>query len=212
MRLSEKTLEVNFCVQQSWVIPAAHWWFGLTQKQEKEAGWDVASKIAGQWTRFQLKASSHVLASGARRFKAQHHQMVALQGSAGASGKTFYVLPTIGTTAELTAVGFNLLDNIRLLDVHDIPIGIPAPTKADGTPRKSCSHYVDLDAGGNWATIHSDPVVVGVTSANQMGEAFVGFNDDEDSEPSIRAEEVRGFLEGGRNRVALFVPAPNTAQ
>lgn len=47
MRLSEKTIEFNFCAQATQMFMAqgrVPIWFGLTQKQEAQSGFDAARK------------------------------------------------------------------------------------------------------------------------------------------------------------------------
>ena len=43
-RLSEKTLELNFASQLNHRCGGTLLWFGLTQKQEAECGFDIATK------------------------------------------------------------------------------------------------------------------------------------------------------------------------
>ena len=216
MRLSEKSIELNFCHQMSPRLAQPAWWFGTTQRQERDAGWDVASKIAGGWILFQVKASKEVLKSGHRRFRGyhhhhhhhHHHQLVELQVRATRPLGVFYVLPTIGTTSELTKVRFSLLNNLRFLDVHDIPRVSP-PTKSSGSLRKSELHYFDLNSAGTAVTIHSDPVTVPVMSVEGLGADMSGaaLTEDVDIGPARAAEESRTFLSAGRNRVAVFLPS-----
>lgn len=208
MRLSEKSIELNFCHQISVVLGQPSWWFGTTQRQEREAGWDVAGKLAGRWIRFQLKASNEVLSNGRRRFRGHHEQLTELQARALAPLSVFYVFPTIGSTAELIAASFDLLPNLRLLDVHSVP-GIAPPTTRSGTLRKSELHYFDLDAAAGTVRIHSDPVDVGVLRAEGLGSEIrdlVGPATDQRDEPGHGVEESRDFLRRGRNRVAVFLP------
>ncbi|MFA9432835.1 hypothetical protein [Egicoccus sp. AB-alg2] len=87
MRLSEKTIELNFCHQMSLVLGQPSWWFGTTQRQERDLGWDVAGHVAGRWVKFQLKASNEVLTNGRRRFRGHHEQLVELQAQAAAPGE-----------------------------------------------------------------------------------------------------------------------------
>ena len=54
-------------------------WFGLTQAPETRASFDAAMRMSGRLLLFQIKASDVVSKSGARRFIAQHHQLIALQ-------------------------------------------------------------------------------------------------------------------------------------
>lgn len=210
MRLSEKSIELNFCHQVGAVLGAPVWWFGTTQRQEREAGWDVASKIAGSWVRFQLKASNHVLRSGARRFCGHHHQLVELQARATRPLAVFYVFPTIGSTAQLIAAGFDLLPHLRFLDVYTVPGGIGFPTKESGALRKSELHNFDLDTTAGTVTIHSDPVVVPVIGLDGLGADIRGLarsRADAQDDPRSEAVDTREFLRQGRHRVAAFLPA-----
>ena len=209
MRLSEKTIELNFCAQFAAKLSPPFWWFGLTQKQEEQAGWDAAAKVSGHWVRFQLKASRHVLKSGVRRFETPHHQLVALQDRATRPHAILYVLPMIGTTHELSAVGFSLLPQLRFLDVFDIPGANGPPTCKSGALRKSERHYIDLDPTGNAVTIHSDPVEARVVTAERVVGALEntrlsGLTVNDGTQEGL--VDARQFLEAGRNRVALFLP------
>lgn len=211
MRLSEKSIELNFCHQMSLALGEPIWWFGTTQAQEREAGWDVAGRVAGHWIRFQLKASNEVLTSGARRFRGHHHQLVELRSRAVGPCSVFYVFPTIGTTAELTAAQFNLLPRLSFLDVHSIQGAIDVPTTSGGALRKSGLHYFDLRADHQVVTIHSDPLVVGTISLEQLAAVARDLRNGGD-ERSLRdfaggVQDPRAFLLGGRNRVAAFMPA-----
>ena len=57
MRLSEKTLEINFCAQFSAVCHHTILWYGLTQGEEAALGFDVATQLGGTSLLFQVKAS-----------------------------------------------------------------------------------------------------------------------------------------------------------
>jgi len=48
VRLSEKTLELNFCAQFSAKAQKRLLWFGLTQKQEAKWGFDAAVKLGAR--------------------------------------------------------------------------------------------------------------------------------------------------------------------
>lgn len=208
MRVSEKSIELNFCHQMSLTLGQPSWWFGTTQRQEREAGWDVAGKLVGKWIRFQLKASNQVLANGRRRFRGHHEQLVELRARARAPLSVFYVFPTIGSTAELIAANFDLVPNLRLLDVSTVP-GVGPPTTPSGSLRKSELHYFDLDVGAGTVTIHSDPIEVGVQHVEGIGDDIRGMRrqlTDQALEPSRGVEESRDFLRRGRNRVAAFLP------
>lgn len=165
MRLSEKTIELNYCSQfQGRVLTLVHW-FGLTQVQEARAGFDIAASLGGRLFLFQFKASDYVLKSGARRFYFQHHQLVALQNRVRAHQRSvFYVLPRIGTTQEFGA-NPNLMAGSFLLDVARIP-PLPPPTKRSGALRRSALHYADVL--GNTATIHSDSVEIELVTTEEL--------------------------------------------
>lgn len=208
-RLSEKTVELNFCHQMSRYVGSPVWWFGTTQKQEQEAGWDIASRIQGSWAYFQLKASNKVLKSGARQFRGHHDQLVDLKKLATSPGEVFYVFPTIGTVWDLATVRFDLIPNLRFLDVDDIPT-ISPPTTATGALRKSEEHYFNLDPWSYEVTIHSDPVLVPVNSADTIGERIrLRRNETTTSRGDAEeaAERSLAFVRGSRNRFAAFLPA-----
>lgn len=155
MRLREKTLELNFCTQFERFVNRPIIWFGLTQRQEAEAGFDACTRLGARLFLFQFKASSYTLRSGARQFYAEHDQMQRLRSRVGAIDRSvFYVFPLTGTTLEL-ASNPDLMSNTWLLDVADLPDPIPAATKKDGTARKNKIHYVDIRPPV--ALIHSDP-------------------------------------------------------
>lgn len=211
MRLSEKSIELNFCHQMSLALGEPIWWFGTTQAQEREAGWDVAGRVAGHWIRFQLKASNEVLTNGSRRFRGHHHQLVELRTRAVGPCSVFYVFPTIGTTAELTAAQFDLLPRLSFLDVHSIHGVIDEPTTAGGALRKSGLHYFDLRADHQVVTIHSDPLEVGTVSVERLAATARNLRGLSDARPqpdlADGVQDARAFLLGGRNRVAAFMPS-----
>lgn len=193
MKISEKTLEINFARQ--WVGPlgANCIWFGLTQDQESKWGFDIATKVGLGLYIFQFKASRRVLASGARQFRASHEQLRKLRtqkfGAAGVpipNRSVFYAFPTIGTTADL--VPYPVPSNTWLCDVVQlwgvgppvakVPVGFmgPPPLRADH------SHYVNvapgspplLPGGVGAAIFHSVPYPVRV----QLGSAAIDLPED----------------------------------
>jgi hypothetical protein len=152
-RLSEKTLELNFCSQAHSACPSRVVWFGLTQRQEAALGFDAAMELGGRLLIFQFKASTRLLQSGARQFQAPHEQMENLRRRTGSAMRSvFYVFPMLGELAELRAVRGDVLGNSWLLDVTDIP-RLARPRRHDGALRLSGNHYVDVDPPQ--ATIHS---------------------------------------------------------
>ena len=164
MRLSEKSIELNFCAGVSRHHSRPVHWFGLTQRQEAVAGFDVATRLGARVVCFQVKASNHVLKrSHARRFKAPHDQLTALQQRAKRHRSIYYLLPDFGDTVELAGLR-DPLGHMWLLDVADLPAPMPPPTK--GTSRilrKSGWHYVDMVPPH--VTVHSEPVTVPVRNA-----------------------------------------------
>lgn len=171
-RLSEKTLELNFASQLNHRCGGTLLWFGLTQKQEAECGYDIATRVGSALFIVQMKASSKVLkGSGARNFKVpddqlQHLRALKMGGKSLPKRSVFYAFPVIGTVSDLNAHS-DVLANTWLCDVADCN-AVGAPTKADGTPRKDGCHHVHvsqgkppLKAGAIGAAVwHSDPVTV----------------------------------------------------
>lgn len=117
-------------------------------------GFDACMRFNGRLFIFQFKASDYVLGSGAYRFYAPHHQLVALQKLCKVRRSVFYVFPLIGTIFDLRK-NTNILMSSWLLDVAILPSGIAPPQKKSGKLRKNEMHYIDVVPG--WATIYSDP-------------------------------------------------------
>jgi hypothetical protein len=185
MRLSEKTIELNFCAQVTSNYERGAFWFGLTQRQEAEAGFDVASRLGGRLVLLQFKASNTVLRSGGRRFHLRHGQLENLRERSWGSRErsVFYVLPNLGDTSELSAGRGDLLARSWLLDVASLPpIGLP--TKANGSLRKNETHYADLIPP--LVTIHSDPIKTSVLRADEF---FA------DSAPGVDGIDLSAFHE-----------------
>jgi hypothetical protein len=170
MRLSEKTIEINFCSQVNKISSLNIVWFGLTQRQEARAGFDVITKLMGRLLIFQFKASNNVLKNSSRQFRAPHDQMMKLKKNTKSSQRSvFYVFPNIGTTFEF-AKDSNLLRNTWLLDVDTIP-NLSPPTTKLGRLRKGRYHYIDINPPK--AVIHSEPVEVSlINSESFIGQSF----------------------------------------
>ena len=164
MRLSEKTIELNFCGQATARLGRAAFWFGLTQRQEARAGFDAATRLGHRVILLQFKASNTLLNGGARRFHLSHWQLDALRVCAAGSRRrsAFYVFPDIGETGDLPAANWNLLMSSWLLDVTDLD-ALGPPTTPSGTPRRSGRHYADLTPPT--VTVHSEPTTAEVISA-----------------------------------------------
>ncbi|OIQ60534.1 hypothetical protein MTIN_18810 [Moorella thermoacetica] len=165
MRLSEKTIELNFCAQSSAFLNQRLIWFGLTQKQEAKAGFDACTRVNGRLMIFQFKASNMNIRGG-RRFNAPHNQMQNLINRVRHFQRSvFYVFPLIGTTYELEYNNGDILSNTWLLDVATIP-PLPLPTTRRGTPRSKGIHYIDVIPPK--AIIHSEPVEVNLINAAEF--------------------------------------------
>jgi hypothetical protein len=177
MRLSEKTIELNFCAQFARYFAGRIIWFGLTQRQEAQAGFDACTRLGGLLLLIQFKASSHDVNwafppphhASARRFHAPHHQLVALQARSTPGRRVVYAFPLIGTTLELGRQQ-DVISTTWLLDVATIP-PLPPPTTRAGVARKSQLHYVDVIP--SHAVIHSDPVSVPLISPSALAEMLV---------------------------------------
>jgi len=179
-KLSEKTLELNFASQLNHACGGRLLWFGLTQMQEAEQGFDIATRIGKGLFIVQMKASTHVLKSGERQFKAPHEQLENLRkltvkgGGVIPKGCIYYAFPVIGTPAELSK-HTSVLANTWLCDVADIP-SLGAPTTARGSLRQDGNHYVKVSPGvapldsskPGVATFHSDPVDVDVINGEKL--------------------------------------------
>jgi hypothetical protein len=136
MRVSEKTVELNFCAEATaFLRPAQRLiWFGLTQGQEAMWGFDTCAKLGGRIMIFQFKASNHVLKraprTGWRKFHAQHIQMQRLRNlSAHHKRSVFYMLPNFGNSQEFAKVT-DLLSSCYLVDVSSFPSTIPSSGKS----------------------------------------------------------------------------------
>jgi hypothetical protein len=194
MRVSEKSLEI--CSQ--WATLSSHTvvWFGLTQKQEADWGFDVATRLGGLLMAFQMKAPTRDLAAypPAKQFQLAHHQLMALQALLTHHRRpriVFYALPLLRTTAELQAANGDVLASTMLLDLANIP-SLPAPTTARGAPRKSGLHYLDISHAG--ATIHSEPVDLRVFPAADLIRAL----DDRQEQVGVSPDDpvAQGLVRG----------------
>ncbi len=183
MRVSEKTLELTICSQLSvcygrWPFgPFQRWeeqplWFGLTQKQEAQAGFDAATRIgSSRILILQFKAGRR-LADGRIRFTASHRQLLALGAQVKEQARlVLYVLPTVTQTPDLYSSGSWVLNTSWFLDVASIPVL--------GTPsRKSGYHYMYLNPSNGVVEIRSDPIEVNAVSAfsllQNLGGRYVG--------------------------------------
>lgn len=177
MRVSEKTLELTLCSQLSWLHtrwprpfffhgPDQPLLFGLTQKQEAQAGFDAATRLgSGRILILQFKARKR-LKRGGIRFVAPHSQLVALQARVKTQKRLiYYVLPEVTQTHELNSGSPWVLATTWLLDVSDIPsLGVPS--------RKSQNHNLTLDPKSGIVEIASDPVEVQATNAAEIVERF----------------------------------------
>jgi hypothetical protein len=176
VRVAEKTVELNFCKGFPLVVGHDLLWFGLTQKQEAKAGFDACAKSGSTLMLFQFKASRVVLKNGSRRFLAEHDQMQILRDQVKMNRRVYYVLPVIGTTAEICG-GLCFSHCSRYLDVSQLPGIIPPPLAKGVKPpavRKNNCHYIDMAWTLNTAIVHSDPFEVNLLSAEDFAGASEG--------------------------------------
>ena len=138
MRLSEKTLEISLCCQISQRLSITNaLWVGLTQRQERELGFDVATRINARMIILQYKASDTVtqtwhFATPARRFHLPHQQLERLQRIAAVFPScVHYVLPDIGNTVEL-ANNADLVSQSWTLDVSQLTNPFPPSGRSSG--------------------------------------------------------------------------------
>jgi hypothetical protein len=185
MRLSEKTLEINYCSQLQAICPNRIIWFGLTQIQEARAGFDVATRLGGRILLFQFKASDYILRNGSRRFYLKHDQLINLQNHVNSRRRSiFYVFPLLGTTQELSR-NSNIIDQSYLLDVATLP-NLAIPTKRNGQPRQNKIHYADINPPS--IVIHSDPIELKLESSENVAKS--GFHGSDGAIPlNIEFEE-----------------------
>ncbi len=178
MKISEKTFELNFCTDMARRLQRRILWFGLTQKQEAQLGFDAGTKLGGRAFLFQFKISNW-LRDGTRRFSAPHKQMLNLiRLCGGAQRSVYYVLPDFGTTSEIGKLD-SVLDRTWFLDVASIPTPVPVPTKRDGMPRQDGRHFIDIHPTQNPATavIHSEPIRVKISAFEGSVSASLLFED-----------------------------------
>ncbi|WP_295403123.1 hypothetical protein [uncultured Thiocystis sp.] len=173
-KISEKTLELNFASQLNHRIGGNLLWFGLTQKQEAEAGFDIATRVGQDMFIVQMKASANILKkSKARQFKIPHDQLQSLLRLQLPLGHVFYAFPLIGTTQDL-ATHQDVVGNTWLCDITLLK-NVDEPLTRTGTPRKDGCHYVQVTpaeapisplAAGR-AVFHSKPVTVDLVLPDQ---------------------------------------------
>jgi len=164
MRLSEKTIELNFSSKLNYYSSNRITWFGLTQKEEAKQGFDISCRLKARMYFFQIKATNKMLKSGVRQFATPHHQLDALFKLSRLSPRSvFYVLPDFGDTSEL--IKLSTLDNYWLLDINQIST-ISAPTSKSGKLRKSGLHYINMKTP--YAIIHSEPIEVNLSSLSSF--------------------------------------------
>jgi hypothetical protein len=155
-KLAEKTIELTVSAQFGHQFGTDMVWFGLTQAQERQHGFDTATNLGGRAFILQFKVSSTVPKSGMyfgqRRFGCQHHQMSALVNTfGGMPNSCFYFLPNLGLFSELVAINGDILGHSFLMDVAGLQNPVPP------THRKSGYHYAYLDSTVPVVTVTSTP-------------------------------------------------------
>lgn len=147
-KLSEKTLELNLCSQIASLLSLnsqnanSVFWFGLTQTQERDWGFDACARIGqGRMIILQFKSAVKTGFPDLRRFHAPHEQMVDLiNRSKEFENSVFYVLPEVMNFADLRGGDFDLLSSTWLLNVNHLPD--PMPTSG----RKSGMHNIEINS------------------------------------------------------------------
>jgi len=174
LRLSEKTIELNFCAEFAHIC-GQHGldlrWFGLTQKQEARLAFDAAAKMQGRIIYFQFKAmvdSDFNIC----KFNAPHEQMQRLRRYADKRNNIFYVLPNIGTTFEFLPP-ISITKNCRYLQVHNLPNPIPLPIGKRGKVLKNKVHLVEMNRKTYDLIIHSEPFTCNTISTNELIDVII---------------------------------------
>lgn len=202
MRLSEKTLELSITAQltQRLAIPNAIW-FGLTQKEERQFGYDVAGEVAGRLLIFQFKASNVIVhprrfANPRRRFTLPHEQLMNLRDLADLFPESvFYVFPNIGTEAELR-LNQDLIVQSWLLPLDILPNPIAAPRN------RSQNHLAYIDPPQ--CEVRSEPFETTLKSFANLREMPPHFGGDS-IEMVTHLKEMEFDFKGMR-AYGLFIP------
>jgi hypothetical protein len=196
--MPEKALELNFCAQFSErVRPRRTLWFGLTQRQEAQWGFDARADLGGQLAVFQFKAPRK-LNERLWRLGAKHRQLCSLRGLVRQSDPTrvsiFYAFPLVATEDEFMDHP-HLLSRTWLLNVRALR-EVPAPARNDKT------HQVEvrLEEGkppiAHVATISRDfPLRSAEDFVHVLRDAQVTNNTAEFPEDALVAEDARGALQ-----------------
>jgi hypothetical protein len=135
MRMPGKALELNFCAQFSErVRPRQTLWFGLTQRQEAQWGFDARADLGGHLAVF-LFTAPRKMNERLWRLGVKHRQLCSLRGLVRQSDpervSIFYAFPLIATDAEFMDHP-HLLSRTWLLDVRELR-EVPAPEPKDET-------------------------------------------------------------------------------
>jgi hypothetical protein len=128
LRISEKTIEINFCAELKNEIEKRNFkslWFGLTQMEEARFGFDSCVRLGGKLLIFQFKAAT-CCDGKVFRYIAPHEQMKTLREFAVKRENIFYVLPGIYKSSELLQ-SQSLLRFCRLVPVSKFPNPLPNP-------------------------------------------------------------------------------------
>jgi hypothetical protein len=204
-RLSEKSLELTFCSQFSAEVAFRHFapwpnrivWFGLTQLQESQLGFDAVTSLGGFAIVFQFKASHTVTRKRGRRFKVEHSQMQLLQAAFGHRSRScFYVFPDIGNINELVEAQSDVVGRSWLVDVASLPDPLPAPLKTRGAlPRRDNCHFAYLgNVASGTVQFHSEPFWVNAYKAKEIARRI------EFPERLMRTEELIRLLKSMNER------------
>ena len=154
-KLSEKTLELNFCSQFAALVQCETLWLGLTQFQGSKLGFDASITLKERVIVFQFKAPKNGLKPS--EFKLDDRQLRVLMEATKQKRSVFYALQVIGISDELRHKQ-RVPEHTWLLDIIDIPPNLPVP---DG---KRPSHHAILDTSKP-----SEPIVHITTNTRASG-------------------------------------------
>jgi hypothetical protein len=204
MRASEKTLELNFCAQFSELVrPRRTLWYGPTQRQEAQWGFDARSRLGGLCLIFQFKVLKwrH---EGVWRLRAPHRQLCMLQQFAqdhdSEIDMMFYAFPLISGEDEHEQHP-QLLPKTWLLDVYRLP-SMPCPPRKDQTLPVEVRLEETMPAKAYLATIGQDfPLRCAEDLVHELREGRLGRHSDA-ADPKAQSTQPQG------TGVQLRLPLP----
>ena len=184
IKATERFFEANFYSQvaRDW-YPNRLVWFTPSTNQEADLAFDSLAQLGGWIFFFQFKlpkarrTRSTICGPGHPYVQtlAAHEQLRTFREHAEhwEPGHFFYVMPALITLDEFAAENWNVLPHTYYWDVRTgVPLNLPAPTKTDGSPRKSEQHYLNLEPNCCSFRLRSDPIDIEATPFNLLREQF----------------------------------------